>query len=101
MAIVLPELAAAAPFYGAPPLIEDIQKIRAPMLAIYAEIDRNLTSRMPPVILEMNARQVSYGIHIYQGVSQRHGWCLQRRGSLDAWGRTINHFNRYLRRPRE
>mgnify|MGYP002778272738 FL=1 len=57
----VPELRAAVPFYGAPPAVEDVQRIETPVLAIYAERDRNLTNRMAPVMTEMITRQKTLG----------------------------------------
>lgn len=77
LAVYLEELAVAVPFYGAPPAIENIQQIQAPLLAIYAERDRTLTGRMAPVLIELLARQKRFGFTVYEGVghdfSQRYG----------------------------
>lgn len=99
-----PEVAAAVPFYGAPPVIEDLQKIQTPVLAMYAETDRNLTLRMAPVMTEMITRQKVFGMNVYQGVGHAFhndtGAAYNAEAACDAWSRTIAFFNRHLRRPR-
>lgn len=100
----VPEMAAAVPFYGAPPVTEDLQKIQTPVLAIYAETDRNLTLRMAPVMTEMITRQKVFGMNVYQGVGHAFhndtGAAYNAEAACDAWSRTIAFFNRHLRRPR-
>ncbi|MBM3788629.1 MAG: dienelactone hydrolase family protein, partial [Acidobacteria bacterium] len=68
LAVNLPELRAAVPYYGAPPAIEDIARIEVPVLAIYAERDRTLTARMAPTMTELLARQKVFGFQVYEGV---------------------------------
>lgn len=100
----VPEIAAAVPFYGTPPPVEDLQKIQTPVLAMYAETDRTLTLRMAPVMTEMISRQKVFGMNIYQGVGHAFhndtGAAYNREAACDAWNRTIAFFNRHLRRPR-
>ena len=68
----LPELAAAVPFYGAPPTIEQIAGIQTPVLMVYAERDRALTARIAPVMTELLARQKAFGMRVYEGAG--HGF---------------------------
>ena len=95
-------LAAAVPFYGNPvPSAEQIEKIKSPVLAIYAELDRNLTVRMPDAITAMLNRQKTFGVHIYQGVGHAFhndtGPAYNSTAACDAWSRTIAWFNKFLR----
>jgi carboxymethylenebutenolidase len=104
LVVHVPEIAAAVPYYGAPPVIEDLQRIQTPILAIYAETDRNLTLRMAPVMTEMLTRQKSFGMTVYPGVGHAFhndtGAAYNAEAACDAWSRTIGFFNRHLRRPR-
>src|SRR6202012_4800073 len=43
MAVRIPELAAAVPFYGSQPAAEDVPKIHAPLLLHYASLDTRIT----------------------------------------------------------
>jgi carboxymethylenebutenolidase len=103
LAVVLPELAAAVPFYGAPPAAELLDRIQAPVLAIYAERDRNLSMQMATTSINMLQRQKSFGLIIYEGVGHAFhndtGNAYNAEAACDAWNRTIAWFNRYLRRP--
>ena len=100
----VPELAAAIPFYGAPPTAEQMANIRTPVLAMYAETDRALTLRMAPVITEMITRQKVFGINIYQGVGHAFhndtGAAYNAEAACDAWSRTVGFLNKHLRAPR-
>lgn len=44
VAVGLPELRAAVPFYGPPPSVDEVSKINAAVLAIYAGRDQRITS---------------------------------------------------------
>ena len=58
------------PFYGSPvPSVDDIDRIKAPTLAIYAELDRTLSTQMAPVKIAMLQRQKTFGFVVYQGVN--------------------------------
>jgi carboxymethylenebutenolidase len=43
MAVRIPELAAAVPFYGSQPAAEDVPKIKAPLMLHYASLDTRIT----------------------------------------------------------
>lgn len=100
----VPEIAAAVPFYGTPPPIEDLQRIQTPVLAMYAETDRTLTLLMAAVMTEMITRRKTFGMNVYQGVGHAFhndtGAAYNAEAACDAWSRTIGFFNRHLRRPR-
>jgi carboxymethylenebutenolidase len=99
------ELGAAVPFYGAPPAMEDIERIKTPILAVYAERDRALTMRMLPAANAMIQQQKVFGMIVYEGVGHAFhndtGNNYDAAAACDAWARTIAFFNRHLRRPRE
>ena len=96
------ELAAAVPFYGTPvSAAEQFEKIKCPVLAIYAELDRNLTLRLPDAITAMLSQRKTFGMHIYQGVGHAFhndtGPAYDSAAACDAWNRTIAWFNKFLR----
>jgi carboxymethylenebutenolidase len=102
LAVHLEELAAAVPFYGAPPATAElIDRIKAPVLAIYAERDRNLTLRMAPVMTEMITRQKVFGMIVYEGAGHAFhndtGAAYNPAAACDAWAQTIAWFNKHLR----
>ena len=50
-------LSAAVPFYGAPvPPVDGLDTLGAPVLVIYAELDRTLTRSVLPVITRLEER---------------------------------------------
>ena len=105
LAVNVPELAAAVPFYGAPPLIaEDVARIQTPVLAIYAETDRNLTRNMQAAATLMSMATKSYGLMVYEGVGHAFhndtGAAYNATAAMDAWARTIAYYDKWLRRPR-
>lgn len=102
LAIVLEELRAVVPFYGAPlPPADSLDRIKAPVLAIYAERDRNLSMQMAGTMMAMLQRQKSFGLVVYEGVGHAFhndtGAAYNAEAACDAWTRTIAWFNKYLR----
>ena len=94
-------LSAAVPFYGAPvPPVDALATLRPPVLAIYAELDRNLTRGVLPVILRLEELQKPFGFHIYEGT--RHafhndtGANYDRLAACDAWCKTTSFLEKYL-----
>jgi carboxymethylenebutenolidase len=94
-------LSAAVPFYGAPvPALDALATLQAPVLAIYAELDRNLTRGILPVILRLEELQKPFGFHIYEGT--RHafhndtGANYDRAAACDAWSKTTAFLEKYL-----
>lgn len=99
------EIAAAVPFYGAPPATEaEMARIKTPVLAMYAERDRALTARMAPVVTTLLAQQKVFGFNIYEGVGHAFhndtGAAYNAEAACDAWAKTIAFFNKFLRAPR-
>lgn len=54
LAVNTDQLAASVVFYGPPPPVEQIPNLSAPVLAIYAELDRALTGRMAAILTALN-----------------------------------------------
>ena len=101
LAVVLEELRAAVPFYGAPPAADLLDRVQAPVLAIYAERDRNLTMQMAATMTGLLQRQKPFGCVVYEGVGHAFhndtGPAYNAEAACDAWSRTIAWFNRHLR----
>ena len=100
-AVHVPELRAAVPYYGAPPVAEDIARIEAPVLAIYAERDRALTQRLLTAANEMIARQKRFGMVVYEGTGHAFhndtGPNYNAAAACDAWARTVAWFDKFLK----
>jgi carboxymethylenebutenolidase len=95
-------LSAAVAYYGAPvPPVDALETLRSPVLAIYAELDRNLTRGILPVILRLEELQKPFGFHVYEAT--RHafhndtGANYDRVAACDAWCKTTSFFQKYLK----
>jgi carboxymethylenebutenolidase len=97
------DLSAAVPFYGVQPKPEDAAKIKAPVLAHYAELDTRITSGWPAFDAELKAANVPHEGYIYAGAN--HGFHNDTTPRYDeaaaklAWQRTLDWLNKYLRSP--
>lgn len=104
LAVNLEELAAAVPFYGPPPPVEDVQRLQAPLLGLYAERDRALTTRMAPILTELLARQKRFGFNVFEGVGHAFhndtGAAYNATAACEAWAQAMTFCNKWLRAPR-
>jgi carboxymethylenebutenolidase len=97
------DLSAAVPFYGAQPGPEDAVKIKAPLLAHYAELDTRITSGWPVFDTALKAAHVAHDGYIYAGTN--HGFHNDTTPRYDeaaaklAWQRTLDWLNKYLKSP--
>jgi carboxymethylenebutenolidase len=99
-----PDLAAAAPFYGAVPMPADIPKIKAAILVHHGELDTRLAMTWPDFQKALTAAGVPNEGHIYPGAV--HGFNndatperYNKAAADQAWNRTIEWFNKYVRTP--
>ncbi len=101
LAVRLPDLAAAVPFYGGQPAAEEVPKIKAPLLLHYAGLDARVNKGWPDYEAALKANGVTYTAHIYEGAN--HGFHNDTTPRYDqaaatlAWQRTIDFFNQRLR----
>ena len=101
MAVRVPELGAAVPFYGGQPRAEDVPKINAPLMLQYAEMDERINAGWPAYEAALKANNKRYTVHIYPGT--QHGFLndttprYNEAAAKLAWQRTIEFFNRNLR----
>jgi carboxymethylenebutenolidase len=96
------DLAAAVPFYGAVPAMEDIPKIKAAILVHHGELDTRLAATWPAYNMALTAANVPHEGYIYPGAV--HGFNCDatperyNKAAADlAWQRTIDWFNKYVR----
>jgi carboxymethylenebutenolidase len=96
-----PGLAAAAPFYGPNPPLEDVPRIRAAVLAVYGELDTRINAGIPAIRDAMQRANVVHEIRIYPGADHAFfndtGARYHREAAADAWRRVLEWFQRYLR----
>lgn len=101
LAVRLPQLAAAVPFYGNVPAAEDAIRVKAPLLLHFAAIDERINASWPGYEAALKAAGVRYTAHQYPGT--QHGFNNDTTPRFDAtaasvaWGRTLTFFQQMLR----
>jgi carboxymethylenebutenolidase len=101
MAVRIPKLAAAVPFYGSQPAADDVPKIQAPLMLHYASLDTRITGGWPAYEAALKANGKKYQAFIYENVN--HGFHNDTTPRYDkaaaelAWKRTIDFFSEYLK----
>ncbi len=101
LATQLPELRAAAPFYGSPPPVEDVPKIKAKMLVVLAANDERINAAWPAY--ETALKQAGVRYTSYQPAGTQHGFNndttprYDEAAAREAWKRTVALFERSLR----
>jgi carboxymethylenebutenolidase len=100
MAVRVPDLAAAVPFYGSQPALEDVPKIKAPLMLHYASLDTRITDGWPAYEKALKENGKKYQAFIYENAN--HGFHNNTTPRYDkaaaelAWKRTIDFFTEYL-----
>lgn len=101
VAVRVPELAAAVPFYGGQARAEDVPKINAALLLHYAEMDERINAGWPAYEAALKANNKRYTVHFYPGT--QHGFHndttprFNAEAAKLAWQRTVDFFNQHLR----
>ena len=101
MAVRIPTLSAAVPFYGGQPAAEDVPKIQAPLLLQYAGLDTRVNDGWPAYEAALKANNKAYTAYIYPNVN--HGFNNDTTPRYDksaadlAWQRTIDFFKEKLK----
>ena len=101
LAVRIPDLGAAVPFYGGQPEAEDVSKIKASLLIHYGALDSRVNAGWPAYHDALEANNVPYTMHMYPDAN--HGFhnnttprYVEEAAKL-AWERTIDFFNEHLR----
>jgi carboxymethylenebutenolidase len=96
------DLAAAVPFYGSPPALEDVPQISAAILAQHGALDSRQVERWTPYQEALAANGVTHDGHIYP--ESVHGFFndatperYNEEAATQAWDSTIAWFNQYVR----
>jgi carboxymethylenebutenolidase len=101
LAVRMPDLSAAVPFYGGAPPAEDVPKIKAAVLAHHGEMDQKLAAAWPAYDAALTAAKIPHEGYIYP--KAQHGFHNDTTPRYDeaaaklAWTRTLAWFNKYLR----
>ena len=100
MAVEMPELKAAVPFYGPPPPEEDLPRIQAAVLAIYGELDARITGTAERIEAAMLANGKIFEKEIYPNADHAfHNDTSSRynaEAAIAAWARTLDWFAKYV-----
>lgn len=101
LATQLPDLAAAVPFYGNHPPVEDAARVKAPLLIHFAAVDERINAAWPAYEAALKAAGVRYTAHQYPGT--QHGFNNDTTPRFDAaaaklaWDRTLAFFAQHLK----
>ncbi|TLF44377.1 dienelactone hydrolase family protein [Maribacter aurantiacus] len=99
MAVKVPDLGAAVPFYGGQPT-EDIDKINAPLLLHFGELDKRVNEGWPVYEAALKEHGKQYEAYMYENAN--HGFHndttprYYREAAELAWKRTIEFFKKKL-----
>jgi carboxymethylenebutenolidase len=99
MAVKVADLGAAVPFYGGQPK-EDIDKINAPLLLHFGELDKRVNEGWPAYEEALKTHGKEYQAFMYKNAN--HGFHndttprYDREAAALAWKRTIEFFNKKL-----
>ena len=101
MAVRIPDLKAAVPFYGGQPPVEDVPKINAPLLIHYAGLDTRVNEGWPAYEKALKDNNKKYTAYTYPNVN--HGFHNDSTPRFDkaaaelAWQRTVDFFKENLK----
>ena len=101
MAVKIPDLSAAVPFYGGQPPTESVPDINAPLLLQYAGLDKRVNEGWPAYEEALKKHNKEYTAHMYPDVN--HGFHNDSTPRYDkaaaelAWQRTIDFFREKLK----
>jgi carboxymethylenebutenolidase len=102
VAVNAPDLNAAVPYYGRQPVAEDVEKIKAPVMAHYAGNDAGINAGIPAFEEALKKYNKEYQIFMYEGA----GHAFNNDSNPDryneqaaklAWGRTVGFFKEKLK----
>ena len=97
----VPELLAAVPFYGIAPPLDQVPKIKAQLLTIYAGEDPRVDATWPPYEAALKSAGLRYETRTFPGV--QHGFNndttprFDEKAAAEAWAMTMGLFGRTLK----
>lgn len=101
LAVRVPDLAAAVPFYGSQPAAADVPKIKAPLMMHNASLDTRIMAGAPAYEAALKENGKKYQAFVYEGAN--HGFHNDTTPRYDkaaaelAWKRTIDFFKENLK----
>jgi carboxymethylenebutenolidase len=100
LAVRMPDLAAAVPYYGEPPKDAEVAKIKAAVLVHHAGLDKRLLSTWPAYEASLKQYSVKYEGYVYPNVN--HAFFNDSGARYDdaaaklSWERTLTFLRKYL-----
>ena len=101
MAVRVPDLAAAVPFYGTQPSANQVPQIQAPLLLHFAELDERVNEGWPAYEAALKAHDKQYSVFVYPEAN--HGFHNNTTPRYDetaaqlAWQRTVDFLKEKLK----
>jgi carboxymethylenebutenolidase len=101
LAVNIPSLKAAVPFYGRQPNTEDVPKIKAALQLHYAEIDERVNAGIAAYEEALKKNNIKYELYMYPGAQHAfHNDTAPSRyneaAAKLAWQRTLDFFAKHL-----
>ena len=102
VAVNSPDLKAAVPYYGRQPVADDVPKIKASVLAHYAENDQGINAGIPAFEEALKKAGIDYQIFSYPGTqhafnNDSNAQRYNAEAAKLAWKRTIDFFKEKLK----
>ena len=98
----MPELDAAAPFYGPPPPLEDVPNIQAAVLGVYSDDPDDFANEgREELIVALEEAGITFQINVYPGTQHAFhddtGSRWNEEQALAAWNDTVAWFETYVK----
>lgn len=102
VAVNSPDLNAAVPYYGRQPSADDVAKIKAPVMAHYAENDQGINAGIPAFEEALKKNGIEYQIFSYPGTdhafnNDSNPSRYNEKAAKLAWQRTVGFFKEKLK----
>ncbi len=102
LAVHVPSLKAAVPFYGRQPAAEDVSKIKAAIQLHYGGLDERVNAGIPAYEEALKKNNIAYELYIYEGANHAfHNDTAPTRYNKEvaelAWSRTLSFFDKHLK----
>jgi carboxymethylenebutenolidase len=102
VAVNSPDLDAAVPYYGRQPAVEDVPKIKAPIMAHYAGNDAGINAGIAAFEEALKKNNKEYQVFMYEGAAHAFNndsnpERYNEQAAKLAWGRTIGFFKEKLK----
>lgn len=101
LAVRVPDLAAAVPFYGGQSEIDGVENIQAPLLLHFGGLDERVNAGWPAYEEALKTHGKEYTAYVYEGAN--HGFHNDSTPRYDeeaavlAWERTLAFFEEHLK----